>query len=165
MKKAQVWSVDFVVGISLFSILVVITAYFLLTSNTSDDFKFMHREALYLSNTIMSPGTPGDWNSDTVVVPGLISNGRLDLDKLSGARALDYDELKSFYAVRADFAIFFRNKTSFLEVGGACGVGYNLPTIDCEPNLSAVVYDDLIVMNRFVPINNSIKNVVLYVWT
>ena len=165
MKKAQVWSIDFVVGLSLFSLLIVVTTYFLINSNQDNSFEIMHREASYLSNTIISSGTPDEWNETTVIVPGILSDGRLDFEKLAFLNSLSYETLKSLYSVRADFAFFFRNKTDYFEVGDQCSYGYNLPSIDCIPDLSALNYDDLVVINRFIPINNSIKNVVLYVWT
>lgn len=164
MKKAQIWTVDFILGVSMFVILLVIGLSLFLTINTDNDFEDATREAIYISNVLMSEGSPSTWNSSTVIAPGLLSDGVLNNTKLESFSEFTYAELKSFFAIRNDFSFFIRDDTGFINTG-RCSYGFDFPNDNCEPLFEELEYQNLVVINRFVAINNSIKNLVLYVWT
>lgn len=164
MKKAQIWTVDFILGVSMFVLLLVTGLSLFLSINTDTNFEDATREAIYVSNILMSEGSPSNWNSSTVISPGLLSDGVLNNTKLEYFSEFNYDELKSFFALRNDFSFFFRDDTGFINTG-SCSYGYDFPNDNCDPLFDELDYENLIVINRFVAVNSSIKNLVLYVWT
>ena len=77
LKKSQFWYYDLVLGIFIFSIVLVMAFTFikdnsLLLQRESESFI---RDAEKLSELVLSEGIPSNWSSDHVLVPGLVTSG------------------------------------------------------------------------------------------
>ena len=97
-RSAQVFSLDFIVGFVMFMIILVIAGKQLINIIPSNSYSQLYDENVYLSNTLLQPGYPSDWNAGNVLIPGLAENNSLDVGKLTNLNAFTFDEQKSFFS-------------------------------------------------------------------
>ena len=171
-RKAQVWYTDFIIGLLIFIIALVI--YYSYITNLSLQDKSLVDElfsdAKTISSSLISAGYPESWNGSGVERIGLTNgNQRINNTKLSEFSAIPYKDSRRLFGTRFDYFMFFENKNDdILMFEGKCGIGHPSAGIDeaCEDvfNLQNISYTKLVKIERFVVYNSNIAKMVIYVW-
>ncbi len=114
-KKAQTFTQDLVVAIIIMSMVLIVFFEFY----TNQDFNGDSAEKTLLSETktitdyLVSPGYPSDWNATDVVNIGIVDeNNVIDKTKLeifSNMTRDDYDRTRSLLKTKYDYIIFFKD--------------------------------------------------------
>lgn len=99
MRRGQAWSVDLVVGVLIF-LLVIGLFYSLLSRNINDDTTQLKVE----SETVANKLSDNTMNS-------LLTNGEVDPEKMKTFTEKEISELKAELGVNNDFCIFFEDDT------------------------------------------------------
>ena len=121
MRKAQVWYTDFIVGVLIFSIVIVTYFYYVERSEASDEnlMGFIISEAKTISGYLVTEGFPTNWTGANVSTVG-ISDGayRIDMDKLSTFNTWGYEERRGYLHTTKDYYFFieYLNGTKFNEL-------------------------------------------------
>lgn len=181
-KKGQIWSYDLIVGSLLFIIAMAILAFFWWSARTnmSEDKEAIVRESLKVSDVLMSPGIPANWNEvvnlsdqstwSNVQQIGLATswaNVSLSVDKvykLANMSSVNYSytqgKLRSNYDFYVQFA--FRNTSNN---------NLEQPVLmNKKPITAGSAYNDITVkaisrVDRIAVYNNSIIIMRLYLWS
>jgi hypothetical protein len=165
-KKAQVWTIDFIIALIIFIMLVLVAFRLLASADFYDTFEPFYRESISLSESLISSGKPSSWNSTNVIIPGIANNNRINESKLLEFDKISYSNTKSLFHISADYLFYFRNATNILNISGRCSRGYNVTTTaSCEPNILNLTYSNFLRMDRIVIINSSIIRMVIYTWS
>ncbi len=120
-QKAQVWYTDFVIGVLIFSIVIISYFYYVEHSDYSDDtlMNSLLSEAKAISGYMVTEGYPANWSSSNVSTVGL-TNGdyRIDSDKLSDFNSWGYEERRGYLHTTKDYYFYFEylNGTKFNEL-------------------------------------------------
>lgn len=163
-KKAQVWTVDYLMGFLIFIIVLVFSIKIIFSIVPSQDFQFLYNDGIHISTSLVESGSPNDWNVSTVIVPGIADNNRINFTKLSSFDNLSYQQTKTLFHTPNDYLFFFKNSTGLLNFT-KCIRGYNA-TVDnsCNPLLTLIEYSSLVKFERIVILNSSLATMVVYVW-
>lgn len=161
-NKAQVWITDFIVGFIIFLIGIILASRFIFNSMIDDDFEKIRLEAESTSQDLLSEGLPKDWTNDTLVKIGLTTNNRLNIAKVSRFYNMNYEDTKFYFGSGLDYLLYFQKNNTILNIT-TCGFG-KINLTDCNVNLSGLEYDDLVKTVRLVIYNNTIVEMVLYLW-
>jgi hypothetical protein len=162
--KGQVWSIDFITGMSIFLLVLLIAAKMLLPLAPSQEYNVAYRDALHISDALLSSGYPAQWNSTNAIILGIAQNNRIDDTHLNTIRKISYDRTKSLFHISNEYLFFFQNSTQIINTG-QCVYGYNIPTSsDCTPQLGTINYDNMIKMDRIVIYNSTMVRLTVYVW-
>jgi hypothetical protein len=163
-KKGQVWTIDFIIGLMLFIIVSLLTIKVAFSMYPSQQHIIVYRDAVHLSDALLSPGYPMNWTSSDVLLPGIASNNRINNTKLSAYRSLDYEKAKTLLHVTSDYIFFIQNRTSIMNTG-QCVYGYNISTnVNCSPLLSTINYENLARIDRMVIYNSTVVILTVYAW-
>lgn len=83
-KRAQAWSIDLFIATIIFA-LALAAFYFFMTNqeNPQETLEKMKQDSKKISQDILSPGIPENWNEINVIIPGIISNNRINTSKLT----------------------------------------------------------------------------------
>ncbi|MFH2020348.1 MAG: hypothetical protein ABIJ34_02975 [archaeon] len=149
LKKSQLWYFDFILGVTLFSMILVISMLYLKDSRIlqGDEKSDILAEIDRFSESLMSEGVPVNWSNEDVIVPGILSESALDTDKamkLSNMTTEDYLQVKLIYGVNYDFLVYFTSPNeSIINISVIGKPGYNLTLIQSEDP------DELVQINRY----------------
>ncbi|PIZ51247.1 hypothetical protein COY27_04465 [Candidatus Woesearchaeota archaeon CG_4_10_14_0_2_um_filter_33_13] len=158
-KKAQIWSIDFIIALVLFSLAL----YFFYTYGTdnlnmqNENFQEMYTNAEKLSDNLISSGYPINWTNSSVIILGLTDgNTRLDSNKVLEFSKIDYQTSKILLATRYDFQISFKDRDNQnLEILGTTILGKNI-SIESPTTIVPVT--------RFVFYNSEIIKMEVLIW-
>jgi len=152
-KKAQVWYIDFMVGLLIMIMAIII--YYQYQGNLSDeseaDWQEMTIDSKFISSSLMSGGYPLNWTNETVETIGLTDeNYRINDTKIQQFVNMSYKQAKEALRTRFNFYFFLQdsNGTSVYTAG-----------------LNATDQKFLVQTMRFVIYNSSVSRMVLYVWS
>ncbi len=165
-KKGQVWTADFIIGFMLFIIMMLISVRVLLDIYPTTEDTMVYRDAVHLSDGLLGGGFPENWETDinSVVMPGIAEYNRINTEKLSKFKDIDYYSTKTLLHITSDYIFFIRNGTTIINTG-QCIYGYNLSTdANCTPILSSEYYDTLTRIDRVVIYNSSVVMMTIYAW-
>lgn len=122
MKKAQVWYIDFAVGLLIF--MVAITAYFSYAYSESveqrGDMSELIIDAKMIATSLISKGYPYAWNSSNVTRIGLTDgNYRIQQGKLDAFNNFSYKNRSSLLGTTKDYYFYleYPNGTKFNTLG------------------------------------------------
>lgn len=164
-KKAQVWSLDFIVAIVIFITSFLVLYNYILDLQAPKDatLKPLEIDSRLITTNLLSSGSPKNWTTTGVTVIGIVNNGYLNVDKLKNFSALTYQDSKALLKTRYDFYLFFEDKTtSPINISGVVGIGKASVN---STNLNQVVNPLKIYQTtRLVVYNNQIVRMVLYIW-
>jgi hypothetical protein len=164
-KTGQVWSIDFIIGMMLFLFVLLLSVRIILTMNTTEPYDLTYREAVYLSDNVLSEGYPKTWTTSDVIIPGIALDNKINAEKLFNYSLLEYNKTKIAYQITGEYLFYFSNGTSILNVT-QCIYGFNVPvTSDCEPIISNLTYSNLAKIDRIVFYDNQILRMTFYVWS
>lgn len=121
----------------------------------------VRRDAQTISNFLMSPGYPANWNSTDVGQIGIVEDGfRLNDSKLANLTAIDYDTTRKLFNTKYDYYFYFINKENEVANISAYGKpGINITNIEEVENPKKIVS-----LSRFVFYNKNVYRMVLNVW-
>ena len=163
-KRGQVWTVDFIGGLLLFTLVILITIKVAFTMAPSQDSIIVYRDAVHLSDALLSQGYPLNWTDEDVLLPGIAENNRIDNTKLEEISELNYSNVKTLLHVTSDYIFFIRNDTNTINTG-QCVYGYDVPVnANCTPILSGLHYDNLAKVDRIVIYNSTVVIMTVYTW-
>ncbi len=126
-NKAQMWFMDFVIGIIIFS-LVLITYYTYTTNISKQDAVILNdiiSDSKSVSSSLMLAGFPENWDNETVQRIGLMgSNRKVNETKLRYLSDISYKEAKKILGTVYDFFMFLEDKNgNLINIGNDCGYG------------------------------------------
>jgi hypothetical protein len=156
-KKGQVWYIDFMVGLMVFVVVVVI--YFEYVDNLSSKEENIMDDLIInskaITNSLVAEGYPKDWNTSNVVKIGLTEgNQRINTTKLNQFISMDYIETKSKLRTSYNYYMFLEYKNgSKIKLNGSDEYGYK----SLNPS-------KLVQTTRLLIYNSTIIRMVVHVW-
>jgi len=182
-KKSQVWISDYTIGLLLFTLSAIIAAKIVINSFSANTaFIELKSDASKISELLLTEGYPADWNegnSTDIIRAGLLSEKRLDPDKVSklmNRSYINYTSLKPRLQTKYDFLVTFENTGSgLIEFNGLCAIAndsvindhisMNASNIsDCLSPIFDFKFNNMVKLNRLVVYNSAVKRMVVYVW-
>ncbi|MGV8172274.1 MAG: hypothetical protein ACP5OA_06300 [Candidatus Woesearchaeota archaeon] len=155
---------DFIIGIILFILIIFVALKIMSDMYPSEEYITVYRDAVHLSDRLLSEGYPLDWNTTTVILPGIAENNRINLTKLSLFKELDYYHAKTLMHVTSEYIFFIRNSTGIINIS-QCTYGYDIITDEnCTPILDTINYNNLARIDRFVLYNSTVVSLIIYSW-
>jgi len=166
IKKSQIWSIEFFVGIMIFigALLIFYKYSFNLSDIQANTLKELIIDSKTILNYLMGEGLPKNWNTSNVISIGLTDgNYRINVTKVGNFSALSYGRAKSLLSVMNDYYVFFedRNKNS-VTINGVEGIGK--PGVNKTNLNSTESPSDVIKVFRFAMYNSTIIRMGIYVW-
>ena len=166
-KKGMVWSMDII-----FSVFVFVAAIFLFFEFNSNmmrqDDRIMEDliyEARYISDNLMSEGSPKNWNITDINAVGIVEDGyRVNMTKVDMLSKISYYNLKRILGTTNDYYIFFRGSDNTI-----IPINSTLDGIGKEGINSTNIYDSneavhVVNVERVVFYNSTIAKMMVYVW-
>ncbi len=165
MSKAQMFTVDFILGLVGFIFLLLLAIKIIIDILPAGAYTELYRNNVYISDQLVLDGYPNNWSVTTVLLPGITDDYRLNLTKLTQFDALDYNHTKTLYHVTNEYIFFFKNNTQIINLTN-CLHGYPLAydALTCEPDLSSITYKHLVTTQRLVAYNASLLQLIVYSW-
>jgi len=165
MKKGQMFTVDFILGLVGFIFLLLLAIKIILSILPSTAYEDVYRNNLYVSEQLVQDGYPLDSTPASVVMPGLTNNYLLNETKLALFNSISYERTKTLFRISNDYIFFFKTNDGILNLS-SCLYGYPLSynTTTCEPDLSSIHYANLVTTQRFIGYNASLVQLVVYSW-
>jgi len=165
--KAQTWYLDFVVGVFIFMVCIVLYYKFVpnLESQEVESLKDTYYEAATLADSLMTEGYPANWTTQDVQRIGLIGSRGINRSKVLMFGNLSYGKTKDLLNLRSDYAVTFTwlNNTR-LNISNRSVIGH--PAAELINGKLSVNrdYNDLVSLSRMALYNRSIVRMVVYAW-
>ena len=157
MKKAQVWYIDFMIGILIFVIVIFIYYEYAnnFNQNPGDITSDFVMEAKAISSSLITQGSPVNWNQSNVIIIGLTDgNQRLIQEKLDMFADMGYGSTKTKFRTPYDYYFYLEDVDgSIIQINGEDGIGLNAT----DPK-------NLISITRIVIYNSKLISMVVQVW-
>jgi hypothetical protein len=156
-KKAQIWYTDFMLGILVF--VVVIFVYYeyaySIDQNPADITSDIMMDAKSISSSLITQGSPADWNQSTVKIIGLTDGEqRIVQEKLDMFANMTYAQTRTKLRTPYEFYIQFEELNgSIIQINGKDGIG-----------LAANDTDNAVSISRIVVYDSKLTNMVVQVW-
>jgi hypothetical protein len=177
-RKSQTWTIEFILAFLIFSAALILSIKTIVNIYGNEELSFVTQEAELISEQLISEGYPKDWNNDTVIRIGLISNGSIDTEKLKNFYNMDYYDAKSSLATQYNYFVFFSNSNGnlplfyyadgSLTIEQGCGYGYNVIVknfnTECKFDKSNLKYSDLAIIKRVTLYNSTLIFMNIWVW-
>lgn len=124
-KNAQVWSLDVIVGVTIFTIAMVL--FYVYTINLSGDTESksqdLSTDAEFFSSNLLSEGSPLNWNETNVLVPGILTGVEINQTKLDNLFNITnssypdgYQRMLSLMGTRFDFYFYLNDPVQVASV-------------------------------------------------
>ena len=159
-KKAQAWGMDLMVAAAIFTIGIV-SFYFYTINNpgqAKDTTELLFYEGNFVSGTILSEGSPPNWNPTNVQKIGILSDGKINNTKLQYFYELsesDYRGTKGLFEMGYNYNYYFTlEDDTFATTPPVAGIG--------EDDHSFA--DNLIKITRYAVYNDEPRTVYLYIF-
>lgn len=156
-KKSQVWFIDFMVGVMIFVVVIII--YYDSINNITENPTKISAELLLdaksISNSLLTIGYPPDWNQTNVSIIGLTDGRqRIIQNKLDMLSNMTYSDVRTKIRSTYDYYISLEhfNNTRIL-INGSNGIGL-------VPNNTK----NLVTISRIVIYNSALANMRVSVW-
>lgn len=161
-RKAQVWSIDVIVGITIFLLALVLFYKFSINRSyvESNNVNDLVIEGKMISSYLVSTGEPEQWNLENVNVVGLTDgNMRIVNSKVSMFANLslaDYQKSRRLLSTTKDYYVYFESENSSrVSLENITSFGRNY---------SYASEKSLIKITRFVFYDSKIIKMVVLVW-
>ena len=127
-RRAQVWYTDFIIGVLIFSIVIIAYFYYVEHTEYSDEtlVSSLIAEAKGISNSLITQGYPVNWTAANVTTVGLTDGSyRINMTKLNNFNSWGYEERRGYLHTTKDYYFFFEylNGTRFNELCADPGAG------------------------------------------
>jgi hypothetical protein len=126
-KNGQMWFMDFIIGIIIFSLTLV--TYYTYTINLSNQDTVVMDDLISDSKSVtaslMSSGFPQDWDSNNVIRVGITgNNNKINNTRFSEFVQIDYNTTKKLFGTIYDYFLYFTNESGDVQnIEGFCGTG------------------------------------------
>ncbi len=121
MKKAQTWSTDAIVAVTMFVISAIVLFYLSGPAAENRQSERLQSEAEKLPATLSS-----QQNLSSVFIQG----SKINEQKLREAINTSYDNLRSLLGINSDFCIYLEDENgNIVPIGGKVGIGSPLANI------------------------------------
>jgi hypothetical protein len=124
-RKGQVWSMDFIIAVSMFTIAIVL--YFKYAGSTFDERQLeideLSLDARSIAGSLLTPGYPHDWNSTDVIRIGISDDGHAinetKLSRFLNLSSSNYSGTKGLFGTTYNFhfRITTQNDSVIAETG------------------------------------------------
>ncbi len=117
--KAQLWYLDFIIGVTLF-VIILIVSFRYVTTNVLSGKEASHApiDADKISEYLVSEGIPKNWTEDDIVIIGITSgDNMINLTKVELFKNMsqsDYNNVKFLFGISSDFIISFQDSSGNL---------------------------------------------------
>lgn len=160
--KAQIWGLDLMVAIIIFVIGIITFYLYSLNypSQAEDNLNQLFYEGDLVLSNILSEGYPENWNSESVIRLGILSNNQINNTKLEqfyNLASSNYQKTRTTLNTKYDY-YFFLSKNFVINSQQVSGIGK--PGIDPE-NIQA---SNLIKITRAAVYNKEPVTAYLYIW-
>ncbi len=172
-KKAQTWYMDFIIGIFIFSLCLVLYYKFIpnIQSQELDTLNGVYMDARIVSESLVSSGYPPGWNQSDVQRIGITDGDKIinytSLYRFQNMTLEDYNRTRGRFNIKSDFAVFFTDRDGQpANLSGIWFVGY--PNADPGPgsvmDMGAIPYNNLATLTRILVFDKRVVNMVVYAW-
>jgi hypothetical protein len=156
-KQAQIWGLDVLSALTIFFIGIMI--FFIYSLNqpgeSRETFELLSYDGKIITDNLMSPGYPENWEADNVVTLGITSNNKINETKLEKIYNMDYTQTKQLFNTIYDYYFFFDEKITSLDVEGIGKPGATKDNIEAK---------NLIKITRFTIYQNKTVPLYVYIW-
>jgi hypothetical protein len=163
-SKAQIWSLDVMVGTALFltSIMIFFIYSFNQPSEARESLDLLTYDARSVAQDLLSEGYPTNWTSSNVTKIGLTTSNKINQSKLQELYNMihiqgNYQLAKNKFQTGYDF-YFFLSENMTVSTGPIQGIGKPGTTPE---NIDA---KDLIKITRYTIYQNKTTPLYLYLW-
>jgi hypothetical protein len=161
--KGQASTTDFIVGLVLLIVGVLIGLTFVMNLQEPSRFVSVKQEALVASDYLLSQGFPIHWTNQTVIRVGLLSGDQLNQTKLKELNVLPYPRVRSLLTMNTQIYGYFEDNNGVIKIVD-CGFGSPDVVVDADCNPQVPVADNVVKITRFVAYNDSIVRLVVITW-
>ena len=148
-------------AIALFIFLLAILSFFIYSLNfsqeTQENFDLLSYDGNIIMKSILSDGSPQEWNSNNVIKIGILSNNKINSTKLEQFYSLsvsDYQKTKTLFNTRFNYYFFLSEKISD-EINGIGKPGTDKNNIQSN---------NLMKITKFTIYNDKPVTAYLYIW-
>ncbi len=100
---------------------------FIINVFSDQTFEELRDDAVSIAEDLMTGGYPANWTEADVVMPGLLTSGLLDPQKVQRFARLNYSAVRLLLNTRYDYYVSFEDLSGgALAVRGVCGAGHPL---------------------------------------
>lgn len=161
-RKAQILGMDVVVAFVIFSFGLIIFFLFMINSQTDSIgvLEPLFYDGELIAESILSDGSPGNWDVDNVVKIGILSESKINNTKLKSFydfTQADYIGTKILFNTKYDYFVLFNES---IMIDGEMVQGVGKPGINPE-NIDT---NNLIKINRITVHEDKLVNLYIYIW-
>lgn len=162
IKRAQIIGTDVVVAFVIFSFGLVIFSLFLINFQTDapGEFEALFYEGGLIAGSLLSEGSPENWESVGVEKIGILSDEKVNETKLENFYALsqsDYLRTKILFNINYDYYVTFGEE---ITINGVVVEGIGKPGVDLE----SIDSENLVKINRVTIYNEKPVELYVYAW-
>jgi hypothetical protein len=164
-RKSQVWGFDLMIALVIFVVgMVLLFMYALnLSGEASSKLDSLNYDSNVISAFLLSEGSPYDWTQNNVVIPGILSDEKINQTKLENFYnlvSLDYNKTRKIFNTNYDFYVFFSDK---IEIsGGIDGIGK--AGVNRTNIIQVEQPENIVKQTRFTIYNKTPIQLSIYVW-
>ena len=163
-NKAQGWGMDLIIAVTIFTL--GLAAFYIYSLNSpgeaKENLETLSYEGKILANTILSEGSPTNWNKTNVAKIGILSDNRINETKLQYFYELteaDYNNTKSKFDITYDYYFYLNKK---MDIGGSEVDGIGKPGITSVNTPTNA--KNLVKVTRYTLYQNKPITAYFYIW-
>ncbi len=124
MRKAQMWSLDFILSLVIFTVAIVVS-YTMVNNTLSDNsFEQVSSQAKTAAGFLATEGHPEHFNEADVIRAGLVSGNRLSYRKALEIGKLNTSVLRQALRLTDNYYVYLTNGSNItIPLFGDCGTG------------------------------------------
>lgn len=147
--RAQIWSADFIIALIIVSAMAVVFLQFILNQPDPETSARLQTEALRISETLMTSGSPTNWTAADVKTAGIIDAGEINGTKLDALYTMPSAKVRQSLGIESRFQISLYKKGVLQTIAGEPYVGGAISTERSLVSISRyALYNDEIVEVR-----------------
>ncbi|MEM4711273.1 MAG: hypothetical protein QXL18_04985 [Candidatus Woesearchaeota archaeon] len=177
-KKSQVWTIEFILSFLIFTAAIILSVKSIFSIYSDEGFLDLQKESEHISQQLISEGFPLNWDNESVIKIGLLSNNKIDSDKLKNLYYLQYSKAKYLFGIHGDFFIYFSNASGIIplfyivdqniSLPEGCGYGNVnvVKTYDgkCNIDTNLLKYSNMLKISRVTSFNSSLVELNILIW-
>lgn len=165
-KKAQGWGMDLIIAVTIFTIGLVVFYIYSLNSpgEAKENIETLFYDGKILANTILSEGSPTNWDKTNVAEIGILTNNKINETKLQYFYNLtkteeSYKKTKNLFNIKYDYYFFLNDNMTTIEAN-VDGIGKPGVTRTSEYNNAK----NLVKVTRYTIYENKPMTAYFYIW-
>lgn len=151
-NRGQAWSFDLMIGVTIFVAALSLLFFYSINykAETEDILNAMQYDGNAAADILLSEGYPQNWNQTNVIVPGILSNNRINENKLRNFSKIIYEKQRSLMHTSYNFCFNFSDSLP-TDMPSCIGQYNNNP-------------NNLFLISRIVIYQNKSSMLNLYIW-